>query len=62
MPAVSQAQRRLMFAAKEGKVPSITPAVGAEFVNASKGVTGLPDHVKKAKGRLKALNAKTKPK
>lgn len=45
MPVKSQAQRRLMYAAAEGKVPGIKKSVGSEFVNASHGITGLPEHV-----------------
>jgi hypothetical protein len=38
MPAVSQAQRRAMFAAKAGKSTlGIPQKVGAEFVKADKG-------------------------
>ena len=39
MPAVSQAQRRLMFAAaaKKGGVGGVSQAVGKEFANADPG-------------------------
>lgn len=60
MPVVSQAQRRLMYAAEEGKVPSIKPSVGKEFVDASHGVTGLPEHVRKTKLK-RAYEARRKP-
>lgn len=42
MPVHSEAQRRFMYAAAEGKVPGIKPSVGREFVNASKGIANLP--------------------
>jgi len=42
MPVVSQAQRRFMYATAEGKTD--TPkSVGREFVQASRGLTGLPE-------------------
>ncbi len=44
-PVVSQAQRRLMFAAQAGKVPGIKPSVGTDFIDASHGIKGLPEHV-----------------
>lgn len=44
MPVVSNAQRRAMYAADEGKSNlGIPKAVGREFVNASHGIKGLPD-------------------
>ncbi len=46
MPPVSQAQRRAMYAAKEGKSNlGIPQKVGAEFVEAGHGVTGLPGRI-----------------
>jgi hypothetical protein len=48
-PPVSQAQRRLFYAAKAGDVPGISKAVGAEKVEAGHGVTDLPTRVKKKK-------------
>jgi hypothetical protein len=43
MPAVSVQQLRAMYAAKEGKSNlGIPPSVGADFVQATHGVTGLP--------------------
>lgn len=44
MPVVSQAQRRFMYATEEGKT-DVDPKVGKDFVNASHGVKGLPEHV-----------------
>ncbi len=58
MPVVSQAQRRFMYAAAEGRVPGVKPRVGAEFVQASKGLTGLPEHITKARQRLRRINAR----
>ena len=47
MPVTSQAQRRAMYAAAEGKSKlGIPKAVGKEMIDKSHGVTGLP---KKAK-------------
>lgn len=37
MPPVSQAQRRLMHAAAEGKSKKVSKKVGKEYVNADKG-------------------------
>ena len=48
MPVVSQAQRRFMYATKEGKTDA-PPSVGEDFINASHGVKGLPEHVGKKK-------------
>lgn len=47
MPAVSAAQRRLMFAAaaKKGGAGGVSQAVGKEFANADPGGK-LPEHVK----------------
>ena len=43
MPAVSQAQARAMFAAKEGKSTiGIPQSVGAEFADATHNVKDLP--------------------
>lgn len=42
MPVSSDAQRRFMFAVKAGDVPSVKPTVGTDFLNASRGITGLP--------------------
>lgn len=47
MPVVSQAQRRFMFATAEGKTDA-PPKVGREFIKASHGIKGLPEHVKKS--------------
>ena len=44
MPVVSQAQRRFMYATEEGKT-DVKPSVGKDFINASHGVKGLPEHV-----------------
>jgi hypothetical protein len=49
MPDVSQAQRRAMFAAKEGKSTlGIPQKVGSEFIAADKSA-GMPSLPKKAK-------------
>lgn len=45
MPVKSQAQRRLMYAAEEGNVPSISKKIGEEFINASHGMKNLPNHI-----------------
>lgn len=45
MPVKSDAQRRLMYAAAEGKVPSISKKIGEEFINASHGIKNLPNKV-----------------
>jgi hypothetical protein len=43
MPVTSNAQRKAMYAAKEGRSKIGIPAkVGAEFIRESHGVTGLP--------------------
>lgn len=34
-----------MYAAEEGKVPGVSPKVGADFINASHGVRGLPNRI-----------------
>lgn len=52
MPVVSQAQRRFMYATAEGKTDA-PKAVGQEFVQASHGITGLPEHVKTRFTQLK---------
>jgi len=44
MPVVSQAQRRWAYATAEGKTDA-PKSVGREFVNASHGLKGLPEHV-----------------
>ena len=44
MPVVSQAQRRFMYATEEGKTDA-DPSVGKDFINASHGLKGLPEHV-----------------
>ena len=44
MPVVSQAQRRFMYATQEGKT-DVDPKVGKDFIGASHGVKGLPEHV-----------------
>lgn len=50
MPAVSAAQRRLMFAAaaKKGGVGGVPQSVGKDFADADKGGK-LPEHVKDGK-------------
>jgi hypothetical protein len=46
MPVKSDAQRRAMYAAAEGKSTlGIPKKVGKEFIGASKGLTGLPEKV-----------------
>lgn len=52
MPPVSEAQRRLMFAAaaKKGGVGGVSQAVGQDFANADKGGK-LPDRVQGGKPR-----------
>lgn len=60
MPAVSQAQRRLMYAAagKKGGVGGVSQAVGKEFAAADPGGK-LPEHVDdKRTKRQKALYKK----
>jgi hypothetical protein len=44
MPVVSQAQRRWAYATEEGET-SAAPSVGKDFVDASHGLKGLPEHV-----------------
>ncbi len=49
MPAVSKAQERAMYAAKEGhSTLGIPKKVGAEFVAATSTTKGLPEHKTKA--------------
>jgi hypothetical protein len=52
MPAVSEAQRRLMFAAaaKKGGAGGVPQSVGKDFANADEGGK-LPEHVGNAKKR-----------
>ena len=46
MPVVSQAQRAAMYEAAAGKSNlGIPKSVGREFVQASHGIRGLPEHV-----------------
>lgn len=52
MPVVSQAQRRFMYATKEGKT-DVSPSVGEDFINASHGIKGLPER----KGRSQMSKA-----
>lgn len=47
MPVKSEAQRRLMYAAAEGKVAGVSPKVGREFIAASHGMHDLPPRVGK---------------
>jgi len=49
MPVKSQAQRRFMYATAAGKTDA-PPSVGKEFIEASHGLKGLPEHVSKHKG------------
>jgi len=49
MPVKSQAQRRFMYATAEGKT-DVKPSVGKDFIEASHGLKGLPEHVKKVSG------------
>lgn len=58
MPVVSQAQRRFMFAVKEGKVAGVKKSVGEDFISASHGLTGLPERVSKQKTLDKIRKAK----
>lgn len=53
MPAVSQAQRRLMFAAayKKGGAGGVPQSVGREFAGADKGGK-LPEHKAKKRSPL----------
>lgn len=44
MPVVSQAQRRFMYATKEGKTDA-PKSVGEDFINASHGLKDLPERV-----------------
>ncbi len=63
MPAVSQAQRRLMFAAaaKPGGVGGVPQSVGQDFANADQGGK-LPAHVEsgKPKGKMPYTHARKK--
>ena len=52
MPVESQAQRRFMYATAEGKADA-PPSVGKEFIDASHGIKGLPEHVKSRFTQLK---------
>jgi hypothetical protein len=54
MPVVSQAQRRWAYATQAGKTDA-PPSVGREFVEASHGITGLPNRVKHQSGARKNL-------
>lgn len=45
MPVVSQAQRRWAYATAAGETDA-PKSVGKEFVAASHGITGLPEHVR----------------
>lgn len=54
MPVVSQAQRRFMYATKEGKTDA-PPSVGKDFIDASHGVKNLPEHVSKHSGFTNAM-------
>lgn len=54
MPVESQAQRRFMYATEEGKTDA-PPSVGKEFIDASHGLTGLPDHVDTPESRRQRL-------
>lgn len=49
MPVKSEAQRRFMYAAKEGKVKGVLPSVGAEFIEKSKGLKDLPERAEHGK-------------
>lgn len=54
MPVVSQAQRRFMYATEEGKT-NAPPSVGRDFIQASHGLKGLPEHVHPLHHALHAL-------
>lgn len=62
MPVVSQAQRRAMYAAKEGhSTLGIPKKVGEEFIDASHGVKNLParkHHDGGHPGRIERLRSK----
>ena len=48
MPVVSEAQRRAMYAAKEGKSTlGIPKSVGEDFINATPAGAKLPERAKK---------------
>lgn len=59
MPVVSQAQRRWAYATEEGKTDT-APSVGKEFVDASHGLKGLPEHVSRRNQLAKTLTRKKK--
>lgn len=54
MPVRSEAQRRFMYATMEGKTDA-PESVGREFVEASHGMRGLPEHLPKHKKKMSAL-------
>lgn len=60
MPVKSQAQRRFMFAVEEGKVPGVKPSVGKDFIDASKGLTNLPERTSKKPRRSTATRRASK--
>lgn len=48
-----------MFATEEGKTDA-PPSVGKEFIDASHGITGLPEHVKQKHRLVAALTRKAR--
>ena len=56
MPVVSNAQRRFMYATEEGKTDA-PASVGKDFIDASHGVKGLPEHVSKHKSFTDAMKS-----
>lgn len=44
MPVKSEAQRRFFYAVEEGKVKDVPKSVGREFIDASHGLTHLPEY------------------
>ena len=50
MPVQSQAQRRWAYATAAGETDT-DPSVGQDFVDASHGLTGLPERVSHTDGR-----------
>ena len=61
MPVKSQAQRRLMYAAAAGEVPGISQAIGREFVQQSKGITGLPGRLHPPRVPVRTRRVRSKP-
>lgn len=54
MPVTSAKQMRFMYAAKEGKIPGVSPKVGSEFIGAT------PQNTLKRFGKISAMMKKPK--